>query len=123
MAGKQIFDTINYDEIKQAIKSKKVRALFAESLSNPECVVSDIEKLSELVLDEGIPLIIDNTIATQAICQPANYGARMQKHMSNADEVANFLINQDKVDSVSWSGFQNNKSYKLAKKYFKFGFE
>ena len=38
---------------------------------------------------------------------------RMQKHMSNADEVANFLIKHDKVDSVSWSGFQKNKSYKF----------
>ena len=210
-----LVDITNYDEIKQAIKAKNVRALFAESLSNPEGVVSDIEKLSELAHNEGIPLLIDNTMATQAICQPANYGAdiiiysttkflsghgnamggcvvdagkfdwnngrefekltepdtsyhgikffetfgnlayinfchasalrdlgttmspfnayltltgietlnlRMQKHMSNADEVANFLINHDKVDSVSWSGFQKNKSYQLAKRYFKFGF-
>jgi O-acetylhomoserine (thiol)-lyase len=47
---------------------------------------------------------------------------RMQKHMSNAEKVANFLIKHNKVDTVSWSGFQNNKSHKLAKKYFKFGF-
>ena len=70
-----LVDITNYDEIKQAIKAKNVRALFAESLSNPEGVVSDIEKLSELAHNEGIPLIIDNTMATQAICQPANYGA------------------------------------------------
>ena len=210
-----LVDITNYEEVKQAIKSKNVRALFAESLSNPEGVVSDITQLSEIAHDEGIPLIIDNTMATQAMCQPANYGAdiiiysttkflsghgnamggcvvdtgkfdwannrgfeklnepdtsyhgikfyetfgnlayinfchacalrdlgttmspfnayltltgietlnlRMQKHMSNAEKVANFLINHNNVDSVSWSGFQNNKSYKLAKKYFKFGF-
>ena len=210
-----LVDITNYEEVKQAIKSKNVRALFAESLSNPEGVVSDITQLSEIAHDEGIPLIIDNTMATQAMCQPANYGAdiiiysttkflsghgnamggcvvdtgkfdwannrgfgklnepdasyhgikfyetfgnlayinfchacalrdlgttmspfnayltltgietlnlRMQKHMSNAEKVANFLIKHNKVDTVSWSGFQNNKSYKLAKKYFKFGF-
>ena len=210
-----LVDITNYEEVKQAIKSKNVRALFAESLSNPEGVVSDITQLSEIAHDEGIPLIIDNTMATQAMCQPANYGAdiiiysttkflsghgnamggcvvdtgkfdwannrefgklnepdasyhgikfyetfgnlayinfchacalrdlgttmspfnayltltgietlnlRMQKHMSNAEKVANFLIKHNKVDTVSWSGFQNNKSHKLAKKYFKFGF-
>jgi len=47
---------------------------------------------------------------------------RMQKHMSNAKKVANFLIKHEKVNSVSWSGFQDNKSYDLAKRYFDFGF-
>ena len=46
---------------------------------------------------------------------------RMQKHMSNAKKVANFN-KHEKVNSVSWSGFQDNKSYDLAKRYFDFGF-
>ena len=211
----ELVDITDIEQVKKALKSKNVRALFAESLSNPEGVVSDMIKLSELAHNEGLPLIIDNTMATQAMCQPAKYGAdiiiysttkflsghgnamggcvvdkgsfdwangrkfekltepdtsyhgikfyetfgnlayinfchacalrdlgttmspfnayltltgietlnlRMQKHMSNAEKVADFLINHRKVDSVSWSGFQDNNSYQLAKKYFKFGF-
>ena len=47
---------------------------------------------------------------------------RMKKHMKNAKRIANFLHNHPKINYVSWAGFKNNNYYKLAKKYFNFGF-
>ena len=47
---------------------------------------------------------------------------RMQKHMSNASLVANFLKSHKNIDYVSWSGFKENPFFKLGKKYFDFGF-
>ena len=47
---------------------------------------------------------------------------RMQKHMSNASQVANFLKSHHKIDYVSWSGFKESSFFKLGKKYFDFGF-
>ena len=49
--------------------------MFAESLANPEGNVSDITNLSKIAHHAGIPLIIDNTMATQILCQPGKYGA------------------------------------------------
>lgn len=53
----------------------KTKAIFAESLSNPEGVVADIEGLSKVAKEAGIPLIIDNTMATPCLCKPLDFGA------------------------------------------------
>lgn len=53
----------------------KTKAIFAESLSNPEGVVADIEELSKVAKEAGIPLIIDNTMATPYLCKPLEHGA------------------------------------------------
>ena len=71
----ELVDINNLDEVKRAVKSKNVRALFAESLANPEGNICDISNLSKIAHDEGIPLIIDNTMATQALCKPGDFGA------------------------------------------------
>ena len=63
------------EEVKKAVDSKNVRALFAESVANPEGNICDISSLSKIAHDEGIPLIIDNTMATQALCKPGDFGA------------------------------------------------
>ena len=49
--------------------------MFAESLANPDGNISDISSLSEIAHEVGIPLVIDNTMATQALCQPGKFGA------------------------------------------------
>ena len=71
----ELVDINNLDEVKRAVKSKNVRALFAESLANPEGNICDISNLSKIAHDEGIPLIIDNTMATQVLCKPGDFGA------------------------------------------------
>ena len=61
--------------VRQAVSNLSVAALFAESLTNPDGNVSDIEMLSQIAKNAGIPLIIDNTMATPILCQPGKFGA------------------------------------------------
>lgn len=63
------------DAVEKAVTSEDVAVLFAESLANPDGNVSDIEALADIAHRAGIPLIIDNTMATPVMCQPGRYGA------------------------------------------------
>ncbi|CAG0894236.1 unnamed protein product [Cyprideis torosa] len=70
------FNPTKPDEAKAAITSK-TKAIFAESLSNPEGTVADIEGLAAVAKEAGIPLIIDNTMATPYLCKPIEHGANI----------------------------------------------
>lgn len=67
-------DIDNLDEVKSAI-TEKTKFLFVESVSNPEGAVADIKTLSSLAHDNGMPLIVDNTIATAALIKTIEHGA------------------------------------------------
>jgi O-acetylhomoserine (thiol)-lyase len=67
-------DIEKLDEVQKAITSK-TKFIFAESLSNPEGAVADIKAISKVAHDNGIPLLIDNTIATAALTKPIQNGA------------------------------------------------
>ncbi len=70
------FNPQNADEARAAI-TPKTKAIFVESLSNPEGVVADIEGLAKVANDAGIPLIVDNTMATPYLCKPLEFGAHI----------------------------------------------
>ncbi|MFZ1741854.1 MAG: O-acetylhomoserine aminocarboxypropyltransferase [Pontixanthobacter sp.] len=53
----------------------KTRAVFIESLANPGGVVQDISAIAKVADDAGIPLIVDNTMASPALCRPIEHGA------------------------------------------------
>lgn len=72
-------DPLDLDAYKAQI-NEKTRAIFVESLSNPEGVVVDIEAVAKLADEAGIPLIVDNTVASPAICRPFDYGASVVTH-------------------------------------------
>src|SRR3546814_9981481 len=55
--------------------SDKTRAVFFESLANPGGVVQDIEAIAKVAHDAGVPLIVDNTMATPMLCRPIEHGA------------------------------------------------
>lgn len=65
---------ITLDEI-LSFKRPNTKVLFAETLSNPALMVLDFEKFSSAAKKMGIPLIIDNTLATPALCRPIEHGA------------------------------------------------
>jgi len=56
------------------------RAIFAETLSNPGGVLVDIEALAEIAHENGIPLVVDNTMASPHLCQPFDWGADIVVH-------------------------------------------
>ena len=211
----ELVDIHDEANIKSAISDPSVAVLFAESLANPDGNVSDLSMLSRLAHDAGIPLVIDNTMATPAMCRPGDFGAdiiiysttkflsghgnamggavidmgkfnwqesrgypaltepdpayhgitfaetfgeygyitychasalrdlgttlspfhafltlsgietlplRMRQHNENAQKVAEFLDQQDKVDHVSWAGLPSSPYHHLAKTYLKDGF-
>ncbi|UXR46654.1 O-acetylhomoserine aminocarboxypropyltransferase/cysteine synthase [Staphylococcus simulans] len=74
-----IVDSKNFDEVKNAIK-ENTKALYIETIGNPEGNVEDIEKLAEIAHEAGIPLIVDNTFASPYLIQPIKYGANIVVH-------------------------------------------
>lgn len=58
----------------------KTRAIFIESLANPGGVVQDIEAIARIAHDAGVPLIVDNTLATPMLCRPIEHGADIVVH-------------------------------------------
>ncbi len=56
------------------------KALFIESLGNPNCSVIDIKAVADTAHKHGIPLIIDNTFATPYLLRPIEYGADIVVH-------------------------------------------
>ena len=55
--------------------SDKTKALFAETIGNPKLDVTDIPAWAKLAHDHGIPLIVDNTVATPYLVRPIEHGA------------------------------------------------
>jgi len=69
----------DYDGIEKAIDSN-TRAVFCESIGNPAGNVVDIERLATIAHKFGIPLIVDNTVATPYLCRPFELGADIVVH-------------------------------------------
>jgi len=58
----------------------KTKAVFCESIGNPMGNVVDIKKLAEIAHKHGVPLIVDNTVATPFLCRPFELGADIVVH-------------------------------------------
>ena len=69
----------DYDAVEQAI-DENTRALFCESIGNPAGNVVDIQRWAEIAHRHGVPLIVDNTVATPFICRPIEHGADIVVH-------------------------------------------
>jgi len=67
-------DPDDLDSWKAAIRPN-TKALFAESISNPKQDVLDIEGVASVARKAGVPLIVDNTVATPYLVQPLKWGA------------------------------------------------
>jgi O-acetylhomoserine (thiol)-lyase len=58
----------------------KTKAIFIESIANPGGVITDIEAIANIARRAGVPLIVDNTLATPYLCKPIDYGADIIVH-------------------------------------------
>jgi len=58
----------------------RTRALYGETIANPRMNVLDIEKVAAIAHDAGVPLIIDNTMASPYLCRPFEHGADIVVH-------------------------------------------
>ncbi|MCE1236922.1 MAG: O-acetylhomoserine aminocarboxypropyltransferase [Hyphomicrobiales bacterium] len=64
----------------EAAIGPKTKAIFIEALANPGGVVTDIEGISAIAKKHGLPLIVDNTLASPALCRPIAHGADVVVH-------------------------------------------
>ncbi len=102
-------DPTDIKSFKNAI-TEKTKAIFLEALANPGGVVVDIEKVAAVAHDAGIPLIVDNTLATPYLCRPFEWGADIVVHSATKflDGHGNSLGGVV-VDSGRFNWAQNDK--------------
>ena len=73
---------VSYDDFAgfEAAIDDRTKAVFCESIGNPAGNVVDIEKLADIAHRHGVPLIVDNTVATPFLCRPFELGADIVVH-------------------------------------------
>lgn len=104
-----LVDFGDMDAVKNAI-TQKTKALYCESFANPAGVVSDIEALADIAHNAGVPLIVDNTMASPALIRPIEWGADIvvgstTKFMCGNGSAMGGII----VDSGTFDWSQNDK--------------
>src|SRR5450631_2251332 len=67
-------DADDFDGLRKAI-GPKTKALYTETLGNPKLDIADVEELAKIAHENKIPLVIDNTCASPALCRPIEWGA------------------------------------------------
>ena len=72
-------DIFNKEEIQKAIQ-ENTKAIFIETLGNPNSEVVDIEEIAKIAHANKIPLVVDNTFATPYLVRPIAYGADIVVH-------------------------------------------
>ncbi|HZS82626.1 MAG TPA: O-acetylhomoserine aminocarboxypropyltransferase [Stellaceae bacterium] len=88
----------------------KCRAIFVESLANPGGVVTDLEPVAQIAHAAGIPLLVDNTLASPYLCRPIEWGADIVIHSTtkflsgHGNSMGGVVVDSGKFD---WS--QNDK--------------
>ena len=105
----KLVNSDNLEDWEKAI-TEKTKCLYTETIGNPAIKIADIEHLAELAHKYGIPLIIDNTVATPYLCRPFEFGADIAvhsttKYLSGHGNAMGGII----VDSGNFDWGQNDK--------------
>ena len=84
------------------------KAFFGESISNPKNDLLDIERVAALAHEIGVPLIVDNTVATPYLIRPIEWGADIVVHSAtkyiggHGTAVAGAIVDSGNVDSARY---------------------
>lgn len=93
----------DFEGFEKAIDSK-TKAIFCESIGNPAGNIVDIEKLAEIAHRSGVPLIVDNTVASPFLCRPFELGADIVVHSltkyigGHGTSIGGIIIDSGKFD-------------------------
>lgn len=96
----------DYQGFEDAIDDN-TKAIFCESIGNPAGNIVDIEKLSEIAHRHGIPVIVDNTVATPYLCRPFELGADIVVHSltkyigGHGTSIGGAIVDSGKFDWVA----------------------
>jgi O-acetylhomoserine (thiol)-lyase len=74
------FAESDHPDAVERLIDENTRAVFCESVGNPAGNVADIEGLAQVAHKHGVPLIVDNTVATPILLRPIEYGADVVVH-------------------------------------------
>jgi O-acetylhomoserine (thiol)-lyase len=105
-------DPDDLDAWRSAIKPN-TRAFYAESVGNPKGDVIDIEAISAIAHDNGIPLVIDNTVMTPYLLRPLEWGADIVTYSAtkfiggHGTSVGGVIVDGGKFDYVASGRFAN----------------
>ena len=72
-------DATEPDSFRRAV-TENTRAIFCESIANPGGIITDLEALARVAEEAGVPLIVDNTLATPYLIRPFEWGAHLVVH-------------------------------------------
>lgn len=72
---KTVFVDVSDEQAVEAAITDRTRVIFAETIGNPKLDVVDIQKLADIAHRDGLPLVMDNTVATAYLVQPLALGA------------------------------------------------
>jgi O-acetylhomoserine (thiol)-lyase len=84
--------------------TEKTKALFIESIANPGGIVTDIAAIAKIAHAAGVPLIVDNTLATPYLIRPIEYGADIVLHSAtkflggHGNSMAGLIVDSGKFD-------------------------
>jgi O-acetylhomoserine (thiol)-lyase len=99
-------DASDPENFRAAIRPN-TKAVYAESLGNPKNDILDIEPVAKIAHDNGLPLIIDNTVATPYLLRPIEWGADIVVHSltkflgGHGTSVGGIIVDSGKFD---WTG-------------------
>ena len=97
------------EEIEKAFRPN-TKAVFGETLANPAGAVLDIERFARMAHSHGVPLVVDNTLATPISCRPIEWGADIFVHSTtkymdgHATAVGGAIIDSGNFD---WSAHKD----------------
>ncbi len=96
----------DFDGFDQAI-DENTKAVFCESIGNPAGNIVDISRLADIAHKHGVPLIVDNTVATPYLCRPFDLGADIVVHSltkyigGHGTSVGGVIVDSGKFDWVA----------------------
>ncbi|MCW8866196.1 MAG: bifunctional O-acetylhomoserine aminocarboxypropyltransferase/cysteine synthase [Colwellia sp.] len=64
----------------ESLIDENTKAVFCETIGNPSGNIADLEKMAEIAHKHGVPLVVDNTVASPALCRPFEHGADIVVH-------------------------------------------
>lgn len=91
----------------EALIDDNTKAVFCESIGNPAGNIVDLQKFAEIAHRHGVPLIVDNTVATPYLCQPFTFGADIVVHSltkyigGHGTTIGGIIVDSGKFDWVA----------------------
>ncbi|HEY3637617.1 MAG TPA: O-acetylhomoserine aminocarboxypropyltransferase [Rhizomicrobium sp.] len=96
-------DTRDPESFRTAL-SPKTKAIFVESIANPGGIITDIAAIAAIAKEAGIPLIVDNTLASPYLIRPLEHGADIVVHSAtkflggHGNSIAGLIVDGGKFD-------------------------